>query len=100
MNKAIQQVWTFRSDSRPEVEYQTLQYADNSTSCNCQGWTRRVASDGSRSCKHTRLVDLGTTNRHCSATHDYRKQPQKENQYANNKTKPFTPQLGTRKFSV
>jgi hypothetical protein len=101
MNKAIQQVWNFRSDSRPEVEYQTLQYADGSTSCNCAGWTRRVASDGSRSCKHTRLVDLGTANRFSTATHDYRTpQQQTNNQYANNKTKPFTPKLGHRKFSV
>jgi hypothetical protein len=57
MNKPIRQVWTFRSDSNPDVEYQTLQYADGTTSCNCKGWTRRVAGDGSRSCKHTRLAE-------------------------------------------
>jgi hypothetical protein len=52
MNKNIRQVWTFASDSNPGVTYQTLQYADGTTSCYCKGWTRRVAADGSRSCKH------------------------------------------------
>ena len=28
MNKNIRQVWTFPSDSNPNVSYQTLQYAD------------------------------------------------------------------------
>src|SRR4051794_41074080 len=98
-NQAIQQVWTFRSDSRPDVEYQTLQYTDRSTSCNCAGWTKRVASDGSRSCKHTRLVDLGTASRHCTATHDYRTtQPRPNN--IKHETKSFTPKLGRRKFAV
>ena len=46
MNKQITRVWTFASDSNPNLEYETLQYADGSTSCNCKGWTRRVAPDG------------------------------------------------------
>jgi hypothetical protein len=57
MTKPIRQVWTFRSDSNPDLEYQTLQYVDGTTSCACKGWTRRVAADGSRSCKHCRFVD-------------------------------------------
>ncbi len=52
MSKIISRVWTFPSDSNPNVSYQTLQYADGTTSCNCKGWTRRVAADGSRSRKH------------------------------------------------
>jgi hypothetical protein len=60
MNKKISKVWTFRSDSNPSVQYETLQFVDGSTSCNCKGWTRRVAADGTRSCKHTRYVDMGT----------------------------------------
>ena len=71
MTKQITTVWTFASDSNPNVEYQTLQYADGSTSCNCKGWTRRVAPDGSRSCKHSRYVDMGTADDHCTATHNY-----------------------------
>jgi hypothetical protein len=59
MNKRITRVWSCASDSNPNLEYQTLQYADGSTTCNCKGWTRRVASNGSRSCKHTRLVVMG-----------------------------------------
>jgi len=65
--KQITRVWTFASDSNPNVEYETLQYTDGSTSCNCKGWTRRVAPDGSRSCKHTRSVDMGTADDHCKA---------------------------------
>ena len=31
MSKPIHQVWTFRSDSNPDLEYQTLQYTDGAT---------------------------------------------------------------------
>ena len=54
MSLPVQQVWTFASDSNPDREYQTLRYPDGALSCNCPGWTRHVAGDGSRSCKHTR----------------------------------------------
>jgi len=64
MNKNIRKVWTFRSDSNPNTEYETLQFVDGTTSCNCKGWTRRVAADGSRSCKHTCYVDMGTADDH------------------------------------
>ena len=99
MNKPIQRVWTFRSDSNPDVEYQTLQYADGSTSCNCAGWTRRVAANGSRSCKHTRWVDLGTAGRHCTASHDYGTAQTTPSQHAQRKI-PIPPKLGQRKFAV
>lgn len=101
MNESIRQVWTFRSDSNPNAEYQTLQYGDDSTSCNCKGWTRRVAGDGSRSCKHTRWVDLGTASQRCTATHNYENhQPQPIIQHhAQNQIKP-APRLGHRKFAV
>ncbi len=52
MTKQITRVWTFASDSNPNIQYQTLQYADGRKSCDCPGWCRRVAADGSRSCKH------------------------------------------------
>ncbi|MFN7141723.1 MAG: hypothetical protein ACK4UN_20570 [Limisphaerales bacterium] len=97
MNKPIQRVWTFHSDSNPDLEYQTLKYTDGSVSCNCAGWTRRVAADGTRSCKHTRWVDLGTADRHCSATHDYG--TTKERNYVE-KQRQQTPKLGQRKFAV
>ncbi len=116
MNQKIITVWTFQSDSNPEVEYQTLQYADGSTSCACKGWTRRVAPDGSRSCKHTRWVDLGTADHHCTATHHYpspersenhesnhnhhhSQQPQPLNPHAKHQVKTL-PQLGRRKFAL
>ena len=71
MNKQISRVWSFASDSNPNIEYETLQYTDGTTSCNCKGWTRRVAVDGSRSCKHSRYVDMGIADDHCIATHNY-----------------------------
>ncbi len=74
MNKNLTRVSTFASDSNPNLEYETLQYTDESTSCNCKGWTRRVAPDGSRSCKHCRLVDMGTADDHRTATHSYEPQ--------------------------
>jgi len=70
MSKDIAKVWEFASSSS-NAKYETLQYVDSTTSCNCPGWTRRVAADGSRSCKHTRMVDMGTADRECAATHDY-----------------------------
>jgi len=58
MSQQISKAWTFLS-SNGTTRYQTLQYSDQSTSCECPGWTRRVAPDGSRSCKHTRAVEMG-----------------------------------------
>ncbi len=100
MNKQIIRVWTFASDSNSSVEYETLQYTDGTCSCNCKGWTRRVAADGSRSCKHTRLVDMGTADANCIATHNYEQQPRKENHTSHAKSKLFEiPKLGHRKFA-
>lgn len=48
----------FTSSSSTKT-YQTLQYDDSTTSCDCPGWTRRVTKNG-RTCRHTRSVDLGT----------------------------------------
>jgi hypothetical protein len=67
---AITKCWIFLS-SRGDRRYQTLLYADESTSCDCPGWCRRVATDGSRSCRHTRAVTLGTADRECDSMHDY-----------------------------
>lgn len=98
MNKPIARVWTFASDSNPAVEYQTLQYGDGTTSCSCPGWCRRVAADGSRSCKHSRWVDLGTADQHCRATHHY-KPKTKELSHAKHQTFQLT-KLGHRKFAL
>jgi hypothetical protein len=66
----ISKVWTFGSSSSDKT-YETLQYIDGTTSCGCPGWTRRVAADGTRSCKHPRLVDQGMADRECESSHDY-----------------------------
>jgi hypothetical protein len=102
MNKNITRVWTFASDSNPNVTYQTLQYLDGSTSCNCKGWTRRVAAaDGTRSCKHCRLVDMGIADHHCTATHNYGTTNNKRKETTNGKSNFFQiPRLGHRKLAV
>lgn len=101
MSKPISQVWTFGSDSNPDINYETLRYTDQSMSCNCPGWTRRVAADGSRSCKHIRSIDMGTADQQSTATHSYealKPQPQPHNHA---QTKPIeTPKLGQRRFAV
>ncbi len=98
MNKQIARVWTFASASNPDIEYETLQYVDGTTSCGCPGWTRRVAGDGSRSCKHTRYVDMGTADQHCTASHSYQTQ---QKHASNTKPKMFElPKLGHRKFAL
>ena len=66
----ITRCWTFVS-SKGDRRYQTLLYADSSTSCDCPGWCRRVAADGTRSCKHTRSVLMGTAHQECETSHDY-----------------------------
>jgi bifunctional non-homologous end joining protein LigD len=69
--KAIARVWKFSSSSNPDKSYETLQYEDGTTSCQCPGWTRRVAADGSRTCKHTRSVDMGTADTECTSSAAY-----------------------------
>ena len=98
MNKAINRVWTFGSGSDPNIEYETLQYADGTTSCGCPGWTRRVAPDGSRSCKHTRYVDMGTADDRCKATHTYETQNQHTPRAKHQVLE--VPKLGHRKFAL
>ncbi len=101
MKKPISQVWTFDSDSNPDINYETLRYTDGSTSCNCRGWTQRVAANGSRSCKHTRAVDMGTADQQSTASHSYepvKPQPQPRN-HAQTKSLE-TPKLGQRRFAV
>ena len=65
MNKTIVKSWTFSSSSNPNKHYETLQYEDGSTSCNCMGWTRQVKPDGSRTCTHTRKVEAGLADDDC-----------------------------------
>ena len=71
MPKKIIKVWTFQSESNASKTYETLQYDDDTTSCGCPGWCRRVAHDGSRTCKHTRLVDQGLADSQCVSSHSY-----------------------------
>ena len=101
MNKNITKVWTFASDSNPNIEYETLQYLDGSTSCNCMGWTRRVAADGTRSCKHTRSVEMGTADANCIATHNYANQHQQPKETQHAKRQVFQiPKLGHRRIAA
>ena len=69
--KIVAKTWEFSSSSNPNVHYETIQYTDDYISCSCPGWTRRVAADGNRSCKHTRMIDMGSADREATASHDY-----------------------------
>ena len=71
LGKEIARVYTFASDSNPSKTYESLEYTDGSSSCACPGWTRRVSSDGSRTCKHTRVIDQGIAESHCVSSHEY-----------------------------
>ena len=96
--KPISRVWTFGSASNPDVEYEMLLYRDGSLSCNCPGWTRRVAADNTRSCKHTRAVDLDRADALCLATHTYEPlKPHKNHAQTQTIEKP---RLGQRRFAV
>jgi hypothetical protein len=68
---AIAKVWTFASSSG-RGNYETLMFVDMTTSCGCPGWTRRTTTTGARSCKHTRLVDMGRADEESTSHHDYR----------------------------
>jgi hypothetical protein len=102
MNKTIHKVWSFPSDSNPNIQYETLQYLDGTVSCNCMGWTRRVAADGTRSCKHTRLVDMGAADANCQASHQYEQRKEKLIDHAKPQNVKLIqiPRLGHRKFGV
>ena len=65
MTKPIAYSWMFASKSNPSKTYETLQYVDGSTSCQCMGWTRQIKPDGSRSCTHTRMVENGMADSEC-----------------------------------
>ncbi|MEA3207838.1 MAG: hypothetical protein QOE70_895 [Chthoniobacter sp.] len=67
---AIAKVWTFASSSG-RGSYETLLFVDNTTSCNCPGWTRRTTASGDRSCKHTRLVDQDRADDEAESFHSY-----------------------------
>lgn len=97
MSKAILKVWAFGSDSSNKT-YETLQYTDGNTSCNCPGWTRRVAADGSRSCKHTRFVDLGIADRECLEKHTYQQVTVNVTVNVPVPRKVVAPKLGQRKM--
>jgi hypothetical protein len=58
--KKVTAAWLNPSKSNPKKTHETLLYEDGSTSCNCSGWTRRCAPNGSRSCTHTQAIQNGT----------------------------------------
>jgi len=73
MSKSITRVWIFMSDSNRNIDYETLKYLDGATLALAKvglavwpGWQP--------SCKHTRYVDMGTADNHCTATHNYETQ--------------------------
>lgn len=63
----IARTWFFKSGSNPDKVYETIQYTDSSTSCNCPGWTRRC-KNGIRTCKHVRMVESGIADNYCETS--------------------------------
>jgi len=92
--KAIAKCWTMPSSSS-FCTYETLLFSDGTTSCNCPAWTRRVTVAGGRSCKHTRMVDMGIADGAATSFMDYSvfnaaQQQQPERKDNNAKTKDGT----------
>jgi len=67
-------VYVFESGSRPGKFYQTLQYTDRSTSCDCPAWIKRC-NNGQRTCRHTRSVETGMADRECKSCHQFKTSP-------------------------
>jgi hypothetical protein len=94
--------WIFGSDSNPSHSYETLQYADGSTSCNCRGWTfKREGQE--RQCKHTRMVEHGVADSHCQSVLDKTqtgaRHPAVRDQIPKTKAKPVLTKIKTRKIN-
>lgn len=70
MSRVIVKVWEFPSSSNPNNHYEALLHDNGYKSCNCRGWTMKREGQ-ERSCKHTRMIDMGTADRECTASHDY-----------------------------
>jgi hypothetical protein len=60
----IAKTWFFQSNSNPNKMYETTQYTDGSTSCQCHGWTMKKPGK-ERTCTHTRQVEAGLADRNC-----------------------------------
>lgn len=57
--------WTFPSKSNPSATpHELTLWDDGRLSCNCNGWTRRVAEDGSRTCPHVRMHEQDLADRY------------------------------------
>lgn len=73
--KRIAVLYVFASESSPDKVYQTLQYTDGTTSCDCRGWINRCVG-GVRSCRHVRLVESGCAENNCKSRVVYSKRAQ------------------------
>jgi len=70
-DKIVAKMWVFESSSSDKT-YQTLQYTDGTTSCDCRGWTIKKPGKP-RMCRHTRDVDSGMADQNCVKMVDYTK---------------------------
>ena len=67
----IKKAWFFGSESKPNAQpHQTLLYENGTTSCGCNGWTRRCV-DGVRTCRHVRFVEAGMADSQCLSSVEY-----------------------------
>jgi hypothetical protein len=56
MSRIIKAAILFKSSTNPARTYEVLLHTNGTMSCSCAGWCRRVAADGSRTCRHIVLV--------------------------------------------
>lgn len=62
--KMFAKSWRFKSNSDPTKSYETIQYTDGTTSCQCRGWCMKKEGKD-RECTHTRMVEAGIADSHC-----------------------------------
>ena len=70
LGKEIAKSWMFKSSSGKGM-YETLAFTNNTTSCNCPGWTRHLDKNGQRSCKHVRMVEQGVADQEAASFQTY-----------------------------
>ena len=64
-HKTPETTWQMPSNSSNKI-YETIEYTDGTTSCNCRGWTIKKLGQ-ERTCRHTRYVDQGIADRYATS---------------------------------
>jgi hypothetical protein len=70
MGKEVHKIWIIESQSGGKP-YETIQYCNGSTSCNCFSWIKRKPVGGERTCKHVRMVEMGQADIYAVSSKEY-----------------------------